>query len=549
MKLLFSKGKPKFAYNMWPISEKENASVKETKKKKRVRREDKRKIDTEFQSQEIAEKSFIDGSRFQEHDAISRGALKPELKSVSIGLHENNIRIHKGNVRKTLLLYISVLDSLREINILSDIESTLKHGSDSSFRSDDYKDIQKICKGCKYIVCLKILDDALPQEMVMEYTKQHRFVVPTFSGISELNSCFGRILGDSKSAIECVFEVWMSYMTTSVLNWHEEVLQPVGMYLSWKLRSSGNANKTYEKVYLTEKGREVVEWYAYCYVLFLFEKHRYDEIEKHYDVLLSKIHADKKYKAGVHRFRMFLCRCIIQILSGRKRQLLEQSCGMHLSGRAESSRADQLEDFKVLLVKFSNTLLYILQDSREYELRNMSGQECSGLQETERTITLLEQETLELFIARKRFQSEAVPEGVTVENAVYESIGKHYIPLSDRNISSGGLREGNIGQGLIEAYDGSSGLDGYVSEPETKNDEGEEEHASGNSLQEDRIQISLMNEDRTNDSDVANSDTHCHNSHSASVEDDNPACNVSRLGSMAIQAAMNVYHNQFDSQK
>jgi hypothetical protein len=528
---------------MWPISEKENASVKETKKKKRVRREDKRKVDTEFQSQEIAENSFIDGSRFQEYDAISQGALKPELKSVSIGLHESNIRIHKGNVRKALLLYISVLDSLRDIDVLSDIESTLEQGSDSSFRSDDYKDIQRICKGCKYIVCLKILDAALPQEMVMEYTKQHKFVVPTFSGISKLNACFGKILGDSKKAIEYVFEVWMAYMTTSMLDWYEEVLQPVGMYLSWKLHISGNDNQINEKIYLTEKGREVIEWYAYLYVLFLFEQHRHDDIEKHYDVLLRKLHADKKYKAGVHRFRMFLCRCMVHILSGRKRQLLEQSCGRLLSGQAESSQADQLEDFKVLLVKFSNTLLYILQDSREYELRIFSCQE--RLQEIEQTITLLEQETLELFIARKRFQSEAVPEGITVENAVFESIGKHYIPLSDRNISPEGLRQGDIGKGLIESHDGSSRLeDGYMSEPETSNDEGEEEHASGNSLQEGRIQISIINEVRTNDAGAADSDTR---DHSVSTEDANQAYNSSRLGSMAIQAAMNTYHNQFDS--
>eukprot|EP00890_Picochlorum_soloecismus_P001652 jgi/Picsp_1/2488/NSC_00719-R2_ubiquitin carboxyl-terminal len=550
LKHLFSKGKPKFAYNMWPISEKENASVRESKKKKRVRREDKRKIDSEFQSQEIAENNFIDGSRFQKEDPISESALKPELKSVSIGLNETNIRIHKGNVRKALLLYISVLDSLGKLDVLSDIESTLEHGNDSSFRPDEYKDIQRICKGCKYVVCLKILDNSLPQEKVMECTKQHKFVVPTFSGTTRnLSGCFGEILGDRRKAIECVFEVWMAYMTTSSVNWYEEVLQPVGMYLSWKLRSAGNVTQKHENLYLTDKGREVIESYAYLYVLFLFEEHRYEDIEKHYDALLSKIHTEKKYKPGVHRFRMFLCRCMVHILSGRKRKLLGKSCGRDMTDYAESSRVDQLEDFNVLLVKFSNTLLYILQDSREYALRNISCQECPRIEEIERIITSFEQDALELLLARKRFQSEAVPEGVTVENAVYESIGKHYIPLSDKNICSEDLRQENIERGLIEGQDGSSLLDeGYESEPETgDNDEGEEEHESGNSLQVGQIQPKTRNDDRTKNDDAENSNmVQVDNSHPTSGEDVKQASG-SRLGSMAIQAAMNMYRNQFDS--
>ena len=535
---------------MWPITEKENASARESKKKKRVRREDKRKIESEFKPQEMVESNFIDGLSFEIEDSISQSGLKPELKSISIGLHETNIRIHKGNVRQSLLLYIRVLDSLCNLDVLSDIESTLEQGSDSSFRPDEYKDIQRICKGCKFVVCLKILDNALSMEMVMECAKKHRFVIPTFSGASsDLNECFRKVFGDSRKAIECVFEVWMAFISASNAKCYEEVLQPVGMYLSWKLRSAENMTQKYGKVYLTAKGREVIESYAYLYVLFLFEEHRYDDIEKYYESMLSKIHVDKKYKPGVHRFRMFLCRCMMHILSGRKSKLLEKSCGKDMANQAESSRSVQVEDFNVLLGKFSNTLLYILQDSREYALRNIICQECPRLEEIDRTITLFEQDALQLLLAKKRFQSEAVPEGVTVENAVYESIGKHYIPLSDRNASSEGLRQGNIGQGLIEG-DGFSWLDeGSESGPETgNNDEGEQEHESGNSLQEAQISFERGNVDRTKNAVAADSNmSHDRNSHSTSGKDVNQA-NGSRLCSMAIQAAMNTYRSQFDSQ-
>ncbi len=327
---LFIKGKQAFAFNFWQLRPKGALASKKGRASSRKRKG----TQSEYNLQDINIENLSKMATLSTglKGLLTHAGERPKLKAVGVmtNSHETNLRVHNGNIRSSLLLYIELLQYLGKESILQDMEATLtEDGSD--FNRTEFADICLISKGHNLVSKMACANKIYASNML-------RKDIADINWLSDdpkadvILSKFENLDEFAVKSLHFLHQTFYKSFAAPKNEFRKHIALPLANFMIWDADKTNSSERgSHATTLIMEKRKYVLEGYSKIYLLRLLADDQLVLFEEEFDFLRKKIYPENKDDMIIHRYGEFACSLLtntydkmVKLMSPRSSDCLEK---------------------------------------------------------------------------------------------------------------------------------------------------------------------------------------------------------------------------------